>query len=277
MSSLKACIEYWSKNNISAAKNKLCKALAFFNKKTFETYYFQDDYILALEEKNFLDDVLIRLKKGEPFTKVLGLTAFYGRDFYVNQHVLDPRVDTECLINAVLKYNKKSNFEHGLDLGTGSGCISITLLLEIEDIEFLAIDASKDALNIAQKNCKKFKLEERLKLKYSHWFEDVDEYSFDCIVSNPPYVEDHYPLEGAVKNYDPHTALFSGKDGLDDYKIILNQLDRYLKAGGFFFGEIGFNQKEAIENLVDQYQNLHFVECLQDLEDRDRVVVIQRK
>lgn len=276
MNSLMDAVNRWHACSISSAKIIICKALSHFHQQTFENFYFAHNVILTVEEKTFLENVLSRLKQQEPLSKILGVSSFYGRNFIINEHVLDPRPDSECLIDAVLTYHKDHNFESMLDLGIGSGCLSITLLLEIPKLTAVGIDFSTKTLHVAEQNMQKFNVKNRLKLLESDWFYNLSSHLFDCIISNPPYIESDYPLDGNVLNYDPHAALFSGSDGLKDYRLIFKDLSKFLKKGGFFFGEIGFNQKKEIQNLISNNSSLLYIDCLKDLAGRDRVVVVKK-
>ena len=276
MNSLDGVIKGWHKHKILSSKIKVCKTLAHFNAQSFEYYYFAKDYILSNEETLFLENVFKRLNSCEPLSKILGISSFYGQDFIINEHVLDPRPDSECLIDAVLSYDKVQRFETILDLGLGSGCLIITLLLEIPKLHGLGVDFCDNALDVACQNIQKFGLKDRVQHLKSDWFKNVPEQLFDCIISNPPYIGLDYKLEKSVLDYDPHSALFSGKDGLNDYCLIFKGLPKFLKPGGFFFGEIGFDQKEKIKKELQNHQSLIFIECIKDLNGHDRVIVIRK-
>jgi release factor glutamine methyltransferase len=277
MNSLMDAVKRWHTCSISSAKILICKALAHFHQQAFENFYFAHNFKLTVEEIFFLENVLSRLKREEPLSKILGVSSFYGRNFIINEHVLDPRPDSECLIDTVLTYHKNHNFQSMLDLGIGSGCLSITLLLEIPKLTAVGVDSSIEALNVVQQNMQKFNVKNRLQIFQSDWFYKVPKHLFDCIISNPPYIESDYPLDGSVLNYDPHAALFSGSDGLKDYRLIFKDLSKFLKQDGFFFGEIGFNQKKEIQNLINSNPSLLYIDCLKDLDARDRVVVVKKR
>lgn len=276
MNSLNNIIKKWHEFSISSSKTIICKVLAYFNGKTFEDYYFEKDYIFNDVELVFLENVLKRLKQDEPLSKILGVSSFYGRNFIINEHVLDPRPDSECLIDAILTYYKEHKFETVLDLGTGSGCLIISLLLEISNLRAVGVDFSQEALDVAQENAQKFGVHESLQLLKSNWFSHLSKRQFDCVISNPPYIASGYKLDPSVLNYDPHSALFSGHDGLRDYRLIFKDLPRFLKSGGFFFGEIGFDQKEIIKKELENYPQLMFIDCMKDLANHDRIVIIKK-
>jgi release factor glutamine methyltransferase len=276
MNLLEDVLKNWQKFSVPSSKIAVCKILAHFNAQTFEYYYFAKDYILTQDEFLFLEHVFNRLKRDEPLSKILGVSSFYGRDFIINEDVLDPRPDSECLIDVVLTYHKDYMLETILDLGTGSGCLIISLLLEIPKIQGVGVDFSEKALDIAQQNIKKFGVKDRIQLMKSNWFSNVSSQKFDGIISNPPYISSNYNLHKSVLDYDPHTALFSGYDGLNDYRLIFKDLPNFLKPDGFFFGEIGFDQKEKIKKELENHPLLMFIECVKDLNGHDRVVVIKK-
>jgi release factor glutamine methyltransferase len=227
----------------------------------------------------FLDDVLKRILKKEPLSKILKQSSFYGRDFYINEHVLDPRPDSECLIDGVLKLFQKNGSHTFLDLGTGSGCLIITLLLEFPHAKGIAVDLSPHALKVAKKNAHNLGVHQRIGFFKSNWFGTLStKYfsSFDLIISNPPYIKHDYILDDNVALYDPKMALFSGVDGLDDYKIIFSKLDQYLKDDGVFLGEIGFDQSDLICEALKQYKALKFEGFFKDLSNIKRCVIVKK-
>lgn len=250
------------------------KALASFRKCPYDELFFEKDINLTKDESLFLKKVALRLAAEEPLTKILQESNFYGRSFYINEHVLDPRPDTECLIDAVLKI--KEPFSRFLDLGTGSGCILITLLLAFPHATGVAVDLSAEALDVAKKNAKHFNVSDRITFIKSDWFLNVPQEYFDCIVSNPPYISKDYVLDQNVVQYDPHLALFSGIDGLDAFKIILKDIQSYLKNDGYFVAEMGFDQAELLSIEIEKFPNLKLIEIIKDLSHNDRVIVVKK-
>lgn len=251
----------------------LLRALANFRKTTYEALFFEKALNLMPDEAVYLDDVYRRLLKDEPITKILGQTEFYGNSFFVTHDVLDPRPDTECLIDTVTTYIKPKRI---LDLGTGSGCILITLLKLFPSAIGEGVDLSASALQVAKENAQFHKVSDRCNFKIGSWFEPIEQQKFDCIVSNPPYIKNDYPLSPRVLNYDPHLALFGGVDGLDAYREIFKLLPQYLSDDGYFFAEIGFDQGEGIYKLIQEFQVLQFVACVKDLQKNDRVIVLKK-
>jgi release factor glutamine methyltransferase len=221
-------------------------------------------------------DALDRLERGEPLSRVLGYREFYGRRFYLNDATLDPRPDSETLVDAVLTWvmhNNKKDIKI-LDLGTGTGCLLLTLLAETEEATGVGVDLSIDAISMAQKNARALKLESRAMFQTGNWFEGITD-QFDVIISNPPYIRTDViaNLESSVKNHDPFLALDGGADGLSAYKILLSNLKNHLVEGGRAFFEIGFDQADDLARLVGLY-GANLIHTHPDLAGHPRVVEI---
>ncbi len=218
-----------------------------------------------------------RRLKGEPLSKILSVKEFWGLEFEVTADTLDPRPDTETLIEAVLKWvgGRKDDPLKIIDLGTGTGCIPIALLSELPNATVVAVDVSPKALNIAAKNAKKHKMSNRIEFVQGDWLTGFEDEFFDLIVSNPPYIPDSdiEKLSKEVKNHDPILALSGGNDGLNCYKIIFSQLKNKLNGENRAFLEIGFGQVNSIARLVDE-SNLLLCESRADIAGIPRVVEI---
>ena len=206
--------------------------------------------------------------KRKPVAKILGYRSFWGRDFEINENVLDPRGDTETLIELILD----CNFENMLELGTGSGAIAITVLAERPEVTCVATDISQYALNTARTNSKRHGVESRLKLLYSNWFDKISG-SFDMIVSNPPYIssKEYAQLSAEVVKYDPKISLTLGGDGLEAYREILSQALEKLSKNGHIFLEIGYTQANAVGHLFKE-AGFQQIKVHKDLGSRDRVI-----
>ncbi len=270
-----------AKNLETAHKKSLTVALSHFRNVSYSKLRLQNDVFLSLEEQIYLYDTLKRLNQKEPLTKILGCTEFYGFNLAVTTDVLDPRQDSETLIDAVRSdYTDDQTKLSFLDLGTGSGCLIISLLLLYPKAHGVAVDLSEKALKVATQNATFHKISNRLTFYQGSWFDALPEkhppLTFDCIVTNPPYIKSDYPLDDSVKNYDPHEALYAGTDGLDDYLKIMPQVSKYLNGKGRFYCEIGFDQSLAVQDIIYSQKYLKFLQCLKDYSENDRVIVSER-
>lgn len=209
--------------------------------------------------------------KRQPVAQIIGTRAFYGRDFIVTGDVLDPRPDTELLIDTALS----ASFDTLLDLGTGTGCILLTLLAERPEAQGQGVDLSADALSIARSNAQVLQVADRAEFTEGSWFEMVDaDKRFDLIVCNPPYIseDEMATLAPEVRDWEPHLALTPGGDGLAAYRQIISEAPQHLVPGGRLIVEIGAGQGAAVRNL---FQRAGFVaiQLLKDLSQHDRVVI----
>ncbi|MBX7541324.1 peptide chain release factor N(5)-glutamine methyltransferase [Qipengyuania sphaerica] len=210
----------------------------------------------------------------EPLSYILGHAEFYGRSFRVTPDVLIPRSDSETLIYAALEL--VPNAGRILDLGTGSGALLITALLEIEGASGVAIDSSQAALHVAENNAQLLGLgRKQAKFLYRDWSQagwERDLGLFDLVLCNPPYVESSANLDSDVADYEPHSALFAGPEGLDDYRIIIPQLRNLLREEGIAILEIGHEQSSAVTEIA---QGCGFdVALRRDLANRPRVLIL---
>lgn len=208
-----------------------------------------------------------RLKR-KPVSQIIGRRAFWRHDFEVTPDVLDPRPDTETLVAAALTHR----FTRVLDLGTGSGCILLSLLAERPGAQGLGVDLSPDALNVARRNATRVGVERQVNWLTSDWFENVTG-AFDLIVSNPPYIATHEmaALDPEVREHEPRLALTDDGDGLGAYRIICDRAAAFLHPGGRLMVEIGPTQAGAVCALMHDAR-LQGIAVLQDLDGRDRVV-----
>lgn len=205
-----------------------------------------------IEAKQALED-LARHKQGTPLSRIYGEREFWGMSFQLSENTLDPRPDTETLIEAVLGRYKESPPARILDLGTGTGCILIALLSEFPEATGIGVDLSEGAIKTAQINAKNNNVAERAAFQKGNWGESIDE-SFDLIVSNPPYIDSKtiQNLNESVKNYDPILALEGGEDGLQAYREIFSYIFEHLNPGGRAFFEIGFDQEKSTRRLSEE-------------------------
>ena len=214
-----------------------------------------------------------KLTKGVPLQHITHTQEFMKMDFYVDENVLIPRPDTEILVEEVIKIAQKIDSPKILDLCTGSGAIAISLKKYIPNAQVYAVDISKKALEIAQKNANR--LEANVKFIESNLFDKVKKEKFDIIVSNPPYIKksDINYLSQEVQK-EPQIALNGGYDGLDFYRKISYQAIDYLKFGSYLCFEIGFDQKEVME-IIDKVEHYKGTYCKKDLCGNDRIIITQ--
>lgn len=215
------------------------------------------------------DGFIARRIAREPVSKILGRRQFWGRDFKVTKDVLDPRPETESLIDLCLQFPAPDRL---LDLGCGSGAIALTLLAEWPSTKALAVDISEAALKVAQENADAIGVSARLNLKKSNWYSDV-EGGFDLIVSNPPYITgtEMGQLSQEVFRHDPHIALTPGGDGLAPYTEIAKGAAKHLTSNGRLLVEIGWKQGQDVCQIFNSF-GLRDVSCHKDLNVHDRVV-----
>ena len=216
-----------------------------------------------------LEKLMLRRINREPISKILGRRDFWGRTFSINKNVLDPRGDTETLIDYVIEKPVRSV----LELGTGSGVIAVTLACEWREVNVTATDISEDALVLAEINAAKFNVENKIQFVKSDWFNNV-EGMYDLIISNPPYIGlvERNKISAEVVNHDPKIALFAGYDGFDAYKSIIPNLTKFLNPDGFVVLEIGASQSRQVKDILNSY-DFFDVEIIKDLSGKDRVIV----
>ena len=197
--------------------------------------------------------LLKRRLHSEPIAYILKRKEFFSKNFYVNKNTLIPRPDTELLVEKILKVNKKKN-PYILDIGTGSGCIILSLLQNIENSRGVAIDISKKALDLAKKNAQKMKLNKKCNFIHRS-IEKISGYKFDLIVSNPPYIPRHQikNLSKDIKQYEPRNALDGGNDGLDVIKKVIYKSTTILKKNGLLAIEIGNEQYKKVLQILSLY------------------------
>ena len=225
--------------------------------------------LIAIETKSVTAETVasfmasIRQRQGgRPISRIRGWRAFYGRRFAITRDVLDPRPETELLVEQGLK--RLASGGRVLDLGTGSGCILLSLLAAREDVTGVGVDISTAALDVARLNARAFGLANRAEFYLGSW--DDGGTGFDLILANPPYVTEaeFADLAVEVREHDPRLSLVGGVDGLDAYRAILAGLSRLLKPGGWLGLEFGAEQAKAVQALMAN-AGLEAVAILPDL------------
>ena len=240
-------------------------------------YFLIKDLKVSDINMNKFDSYFNKRINGEPLSKIFKKKEFWDLSFYVNKHVLDPRPETEHIIESINKYfpniNKKMIIS---DFGTGSGCIIISLLKMYKNSFGIGIDISKNALKVAKRNSIKHDVTKRLKFINCDW--RIINNKFDIIISNPPYIktDDLKKLQREVRLHDPLIALNGGKNGFLQYKLLVPTVYRCMKKSSLFFLEIGYRQKKDIEKIIKE-NNMILIEVINDLQGIERVLVIGRK
>jgi len=225
-----------------------------------------------------------RVQERQPVQYLLGEAYFYGQRFQVTPAVLIPRPETELLVQAVLQYvgtRPQNQPIRILELGTGSGCIAITLAImcraKNQAVELMATDISSAALAVALQNAQNHQVDSTIQFLESNWFKAISPQAFDVIVSNPPYIATDLAttLQPEVVNHEPHLALFSGEVGLDSYRAIAAGATDYLTLEGQLFLEIGAGMRQSVQCEFEA-QNWQLVDVVSDLEELERIVVFAK-
>ena len=261
-------------NNVTEPNIKARMIMQYVLNKPREYLMIYDDEILKLRQEVNYFKAIKKLCQGIPLQHITNMQEFMKMRFYVDENVLIPRQDTEILVEEVIKIAKKINAKKILDLCTGSGAIAVALAKYIKNSEITAVDISKNALNIAKLNAKNNEVEEKITFIQSDLFKNVKKEKYDIIVSNPPYIKKDIlkKLDREVQK-EPEIALDGGYDGLDFYRKIINMVDEYLKFHGYLCFEIGYDQKEEVEELIKEQGKYIETYCKKDLCDNDRIVV----
>jgi release factor glutamine methyltransferase len=253
---------------ISNSARESKKLLAFVTNHEYSALNWMQEFKISKEIKFKFIDLIEKRVSGAPISKIIGKRLFFNSEFFVNENVLDPRPETEVLISVALE----KNFSTVLDLGTGTGCIVISLLKERPDVIGVSVDISKECLNVAKINAETNGVLDRVKFIHSDWFSNVTS-RFDLIVSNPPYIglSELNDLSREVKNFDPKVALFGGRDGLNCYEAIFNDVSRFLNPGGRLITEVGYAQSSIVKKF---FLNSGFIDIkvTKDLDLNNRVV-----
>lgn len=228
-----------------------------------------DDFDILDHEMEIIEGFIESSKNKIPIEYMLHEAEFYGRNFYVDNRVLIPRDETELLIDILKNYYQKKDLKV-VDLGTGSGCIAISIALEIPKSIVLGVDKYLDALNVATKN-KHIHQVTNFHVKQSDWLSDINVYDFDVVISNPPYID---PTDKHLKDliHEPKNALIAADRGLSDIKKISIQAYKKLKIGGILMFEHGFNQADEVKKIME-LSNFHEIENFKDYQLHPRITI----
>ncbi len=249
-----------------------------------ESWYLaaHDDEALPEKVKNEYFSLIDLRLSGVPVQYLTGHKEFMSLDFFVDRSVLIPRADTEILVEEVLGYistQYRGRTVYIADVGTGSGCIAISLAKYAPNAEVTAMDISDEALRVAIKNAHSIGVSDRIRFIRSDLFSSLSNEHFDIIVSNPPYIPSQQirSLQAEVRQQEPSLALDGGEDGLDYYRRLIHDACVFLKPGGLLGLEIGYEQAEHVREIADRSECYSGFRVTKDLAGRDRVVTISRK
>ena len=229
--------------------------------------------LLNSEQLDKFKSLIERRKKGEPIAYLINKKEFWKDEFFVNKDVLIPRPDTELIIEQVLKIYSRDEQLQFLDIGTGSGCILLSILKERPNFYGTGIDISKESINISKFNAKQLNLVNRVKFFNS----SVDNFKigkYDLIVSNPPYIEllNLKYLEKDVVNFEPKLALNGGLDGFLKIRKVISKAKKLIKKNGKFILEIGFNQKNKVKKILKE-EGFYVNKAIKDYGKNDRCII----
>ena len=229
--------------------------------------------ILNPEQTEIFKNLIERRKKGEPVAYLINKKDFWKDEFFVNKDVLIPRPDTELIIEQVLKIYSKNLQLQVLDIGTGSGCILLSILKERPNFYGTGIDISKKSIKVSKLNAKQLNLTNRVKFFDS----SIDNFKigkYDLIVSNPPYIElfNLKYLEKDVINFEPKLALSGGFDGFSKIRKVINKAKILIKKNGKFILEIGFNQKNKVKKILKE-EGFYVNRAIRDYGNNDRCII----
>ena len=227
-----------------------------------------DDPLTADQTTRF-GNMIAQRAKHQPVSQIIGSREFWGLEFIVTGDVLDPRADTETLVEAALAGSTPKRI---LDLGTGSGCILLSLLHECPTAIGTGVDISNAALDVARRNAQKLNLQDRVSFSLGDWFDELNG-RYDLITSNPPYISanEMQALDADVFDWEPHIALTPGTDGLDSYRTIAKTAPKFLERDGRLLLEIGWKQADSVLAIL-RAENWKNLMVLKDLGGNDRVI-----
>lgn len=229
--------------------------------------------LLSAAESARYDALLRRRGAAEPIQYITGEQEFFGLAMKVTPDVLIPRPETEHLVEAALHRVNREQAIRIVDVGTGSGAIAVALAHTLPNVSVTGVDLSPAALKVARGNAIRHGVSDRVQLLQSDLLAGVRGELFDAVVSNPPYIAESEELEPQVRDYEPHSALFAGPTGLEIYRRLIPEALLALKPGGCLLLEIGYQQKAALSELLNDWENVSFVEDLQGI---PRVAIANR-
>lgn len=235
------------------------------------------DLILSESKISKVQKIITRRLNFEPVSKIFGKRDFYNSTFSISDDVLDPRPETENIVEIANNFILEKGYESFIDLGTGSGCIILSILKENKNLTAVGVDISIDAINIAKKNSKDMNLEKRSSFLVSNWLSSIYN-SYDLIISNPPYIpsDEIITLSKTVKNFDPLISLDGGQDGLECYKEIAQDINRVINKNGRVILEIGYNQAHDVIKIFES-KEFKLLKIYNDINGLNRILTFESK
>lgn len=232
-----------------------------------------NDWRLLNKKYKNITRIVHKIEKGYPVQYLIGDVSFYGYNIVVNKNVLIPRFETETLVEKTIKYLREKTLEDVdvLDIGTGSGCISIALKKELPSLKITAIDISSKVIKIAKKNAKKNNVKINFIHKNIYKYKPVNKYGL--IISNPPYLKYNERVDRQVL-FEPKKALYAKNNGLEYYEYIIKKASRYLCSKGIIAFEIGYDQGEYLKKYAKSYFPDAIITVEKDLSNKDRYLFI---
>jgi release factor glutamine methyltransferase len=251
---LKQATEVLQAGEIAEPRREAVSLLAAALQKDKTFLIAHADYELSAEEEKCFHNFTARRSRREPFQYIVGKQEFYGLDFAVSPVVLIPRPETEMIVEAAIEILQEKRDSRFCEVGIGSGCIAVSILYHAKMANAIGLDVSAEALKVAKKNAEVHRVSERLELKLSNVFANLQVENFDLIVSNPPYIpsEEIRTLQAEVREFEPIAALTDGGDGLSIIETIIRDAPQFLKEEGCLLLEIGFNQSKQVEKMFDR-------------------------
>lgn len=232
------------------------------------------DEVIAEQAYEMYFDMINLRSKGKPLQYIVGHVEFMGLAFRVNEHVLIPRQDTEILVEEAIKCIQQNHITHILEIGTGSGCIPISICQQCPNIKVTTVDISEEAMQVAKENARRHGVDDRIEFIHSDILQNVDKTKrYELIISNPPYIkkEDIAGLMPEVKEHEPIGALDGGVDGLEFYRRISSDIIDVVSDKSYIFYEVGYNQSIEVKEILEERGYTH-VEIIKDLAGINRVV-----
>tara|TARA_B100001057_G_scaffold500498_1_gene615908 strand:+ start:4189 stop:5019 length:831 start_codon:yes stop_codon:yes gene_type:complete len=245
----------------------LLSSASIHNKNIFLNNFNIEDIDL-----NKFNSLISKRLNNQPISKILNKKSFWKSDFFVDSNVLDPRPETELIVEETLNnYKNKDQKLKILDIGTGSGCLSISLAKEFPNSSVTAIDISKEALTVAKKNIILNRLDKRIELKLCEFYDLMETY--DIIVSNPPYLseDDFEKTQLEIKKFEPKISLVASENGLSFYKLFARNIEKIMNENSHFIIEIGHNQLDSCRSIFSN-SNLKLKKISKDIQKIDRTL-----